>query len=42
MKVETLLQELVQNNVKLSVKEDRLLCQLPDGGKWIDHPNKDH
>lgn len=32
MKVETLLQELVQNNVKLSVKEDRLLCQLPDGG----------
>jgi amino acid adenylation domain-containing protein len=32
MKVETLLQELVQKNVKLSVKEDKLLCQLPEGG----------
>lgn len=32
MKVEILLEELAQNNVKLSVKEDKLLCQLPDGG----------
>jgi amino acid adenylation domain-containing protein len=32
MKVELLLQELVQNNVKLTVKEDKLLCQLPAGG----------
>jgi amino acid adenylation domain-containing protein len=32
MKVEVLLKELVENNVKLSVKEDKLLCQLPEGG----------
>lgn len=32
MNVETLLEELIQNNVKLSVQEDKLLCQLPENG----------
>lgn len=32
MKAEILLKELVRNNVKLTVKEDKLLCQLPEGG----------
>lgn len=32
MKMEILLKELAENNVKLSVKEDKLLCQLPEGG----------
>jgi hypothetical protein len=32
MKAEILLKELVQNNVKLTVKEGKLLCQLPEGG----------
>lgn len=32
MNAEILLKELVRNNVKLTVKEDKLLCQLPEGG----------
>jgi amino acid adenylation domain-containing protein len=32
MKAEILLKELVQHNVKLTVKDDKLLCQLPEGG----------
>lgn len=32
MNVETLLEELIQNKVKLSVQEDKLLCQLPENG----------
>lgn len=32
MKAEILLKELVQHNVKLTVKEGKLLCQLPEGG----------
>jgi len=32
MNVETLLAELIQNKVKMSVQEDKLLCQFPEGG----------
>jgi len=32
MSIEILLKELVDNNVKLSVREDKLFCQLPDAG----------
>lgn len=32
MNVEELLKELIQHNVKLSVQEDKLLCQLPEKG----------
>lgn len=44
MKVEILLEELVRHNVKLSLKEDKLLCQLPEGGIAADllHKLKEH
>jgi amino acid adenylation domain-containing protein len=32
MSIELLLKELLDNNVKLSVKGDKLLCQLPEAG----------
>ncbi|PIF30220.1 amino acid adenylation domain-containing protein [Flavobacterium sp. 9] len=32
MNIELLLKELIENKVKLSVKEDKLLCQLPEKG----------
>lgn len=32
MNVEVLLTELIRNNVKLSVQEDKLLCQFPESG----------
>ncbi|WP_166924929.1 non-ribosomal peptide synthetase [Flavobacterium poyangense] len=32
MSIELLLEELLENNVKLSVREDKLLCQLPTEG----------
>jgi len=32
MSIEIVLKKLLENNVKLSVKEDKLLCKLPEGG----------
>lgn len=32
MSVELVLEKLLENNVKLTVKEDKLLCKLPDSG----------
>jgi hypothetical protein len=32
MSIEIVLKELLENNVKLSVREGKLLCKLPDSG----------
>ncbi len=40
MSIEALLQELAANNVKLSVKDGKLVCQLPEGGIDGDLMNK--
>jgi amino acid adenylation domain-containing protein len=32
MRIEIVLEKLLENNIKLSVKEDKLLCKLPDSG----------